>query len=194
MILDFTTPLTFVRIMLTLCELYALLSFGFLFLMRGTDPKDKPHWARRLRTLALWHLLVPPVLYGLQFLLPALAIFMLGLLLMMISLHILREWFIDPDKRWKLRTKNTDFAKLGCLPHLIVQGQFEACFGLMGLAIYNILLLSAVSSPLLDLVGGIGGTVAWGVLDFVVTNVLWQKPKEESFKQLGLWEEQGWTD
>lgn len=194
MVIDFTTPLTFVRIMLIMCELYALLSFGFLFLIRGTHPKDKPPWVRRLRTLALWHLLVPPVLYGLQFLLPALSIFVPGLLLMMLSLHILREWFIDPAERWKLRTKNTDLAKLGCLPHFIVQGQLEACFGLMGLAIYNILLLSAVSSPLLDLIGSIGATMAWWLLDFAVMNLRWQKPKRESIEQLELWEEQGWTD
>lgn len=94
MALDFTTPLIFARLILAICEGYALLSFVLLFVMRRVDPKEKPHWTGRMRTLALWYLLVPPVLYGLQFIVSALCIYVLGLLLMMISLHILREWFI----------------------------------------------------------------------------------------------------
>lgn len=191
MSLVLTDPVLFVRLILSICETFALLSFSLLFLARVFDSKEKPHWVGRLQTLALWHLLVPPVLYGLQFILPALCIYVLGLLLMMISLHILREWFIDRDNRWKVRTKNVDVEKVGCLPYFIVKGQFDTCFGLMSLAIYNILLFYGVD-PLLNVVVSIGGTAAWMMLDFIVMNLLWQRGK--SFKQRELQEWQGWVD
>lgn len=169
------TPLEFVQMLLYFCEGSALLSFGILFLCHILSQEEEPfRGSSRVRTQALWHLLVPPLLYGLQFFLSASFIYFLGVLLLMISQHILNGWWIDYKRRWKLWSNDTDFAKIGCLPYSLVQIQLMVSLtALMPISIYNLLRLAPVSSPWLELVS-ICGPFVWMLLDVVLVQVFWE--------------------
>jgi hypothetical protein len=166
------TPLVFTQCLLGCCEVCALLSFGLLILEQRFSPQEPLPGSSRIRTLACWHFVVPLLLYGLRLVLSAFWIYILGLLLMMISLHILREWWIDPQERWNIWSKNTDIRKTGGLLRLLIEMQFSTACLILSIAVYNILLPS-VSSPLLEIVS-ISGPLVWALLDFVLTNVFWQ--------------------
>lgn len=158
------TPQIFVYGILAFSEFYAFISFIVFWSLRRVSRSTKIQGNSRLRILVFWLTLSPLILYGLLFLLPDLFIFIVGLLLMIITWHLVYVW----------QSEDHVVAER-LLPKLLAGGimfQYEIFFTPM--AIYNIFSPILQNFLLLGIVS-IAGSCALVTLDLLLIRVIAKK-------------------
>lgn len=158
------TPQIFVYGILASSEFYAFISFIVFWSLRRVSRPTKIQGNSRLRILVFWLTFSPLILYGLLFLLPDLFIFISGLLLMIITWHLVYVW----------QSEDHVMAER-LLPKLLASGimfQYEICF--MPMAIYN-LFSTTIQNFLLLVIVSIVASGALVAFDLILIRVIAKK-------------------